>query len=100
VTIVYWVASLPCFALQGPLMMVEGSIKRWVRGRGVEMPAPWLMRPIIVPLMLWVGLHLFFAPAVVDTDIADRVVQACQKLYLSLFRGLDGLGSFGILTRP
>ena len=78
--------------------MFEQGVKRWMFGQNkVELPAgPWVRRLMIVPMMLWLGQHLFFSPAVHDTDIADRVMRACQAIYHSLLRTVNDFGHVGM----
>ena len=72
---------------QGPLMMAEYRVVRWSKQHGnnllLLLPS-WAARPLLLCSMLLLGHHLFFAPVVVDTDTADRVLHAILAIYRQL----------------
>jgi len=67
------------FTMQGPLVIMEYMLIRWCRkSRSFASISPWTTRPIVLSTMIYMGQYLFMAPAVLDTDLALRVLMACR----------------------
>ncbi len=73
-------------------MMAESAAFSWASQRDVALP-PWASRPLAVLFLLFLGQHLFFAPATEDTDIKDRVLRAITAAFRA---GFDRLHSWDI----
>ena len=72
------------FSMQGPLLAAESELKKWAKGRKIELP-----RPVAIVLtcsfLLLLGDYLFFYPAV-HSGLADRVVGSLSQTYKGLYR--------------
>ncbi|CAL5220832.1 g2914 [Coccomyxa viridis] len=76
------------FSLQGPLLAAESELKKWAKGRKIELP-----RPVAIVLtcgfLLLLGDTLFFYPAV-HSGLADRVVGSLSHTYKDLYQSVTG----------
>ena len=65
------------FSLQGPLLAAESELKKWAKGRKIELPRPAAI-VLTCSFLLLLGDALFFYPAV-HSGLADRVVGSLSK---------------------
>ncbi|GAX80051.1 hypothetical protein CEUSTIGMA_g7490.t1 [Chlamydomonas eustigma] len=78
------------FTMQGPLVIMEYIVTQWCRmSRSLTQVSPWVTRPVVLAAMIYMGQHLFMAPAVLDTDLSQRVLLACKA---SILIALDVVG--------
>ncbi|KAG1666283.1 hypothetical protein FOA52_004764 [Chlamydomonas sp. UWO 241] len=68
------------FTIQGQLMLAEDVVVKRAIAAGWTLH-PWVSRVLTVSFLLLVAHWGFFAPCNEDTDVAARVVAACQRKY-------------------
>ena len=76
------------FAVQGPLLAVENELKKWAKGRGIELPKPVAI-VLTCSFLLYLGNILFFYPAV-QSGLADKVVSSLSETYGGLYMSIRG----------
>lgn len=66
--------------LQAPLAIAEMYIQRWGKEHKVHLQ-PWVARIVTIFVLEVCAYFFFFAPVELDSDIAHRVVEACNQNY-------------------
>ena len=69
---------------QGPLLLAEHALVHYWRRAGLAAPPHWLRGAITMPLLLFIGYHLFFTPLDAHRDIVPRLHNAMLGGYVGL----------------